>query len=363
MIAIANKKTKLFIIIIGLVLLALTIPIQSNIDKIRNQRSQLDELRYLPSGKVLNIISLGYEQVVSDIIWLQTIQIIGEKSKVTDRTLYYLADLATEVDPNYNYIYRNVGQLLFFYDQNDDSIIILEKGMDKLGGEEGLRTITGADGVDDYKGWQIPFYLGLNYFFDKQDYVKAAYYLRMTCRLSNYPSYLPRLAAQLEAEAGNKAFAVNFLNQEYKRTEDEDIKEKIKYKLKYLIIVRDVEILENAMKTYEDSLNQKPTHINQLITFVELPQLNILLDEFNSDFYKELIIYYHQIHNTYPTKTIDLLPLLKPTTLENLFRDPFFNIYYIDNESGAILSKGLEEYNMELLKSIEEAEQIEEDNN
>ena len=102
MIAIANKKTKLFIIIIGLVLLALTIPIQSNIDKIRNQRSQLDELRYLPSGKVLNIISLGYEQVVSDIIWLQTIQIIGEKSKVTDRTLYYLAYLAAQLYPNYN---------------------------------------------------------------------------------------------------------------------------------------------------------------------------------------------------------------------------------------------------------------------
>jgi len=108
------KNSELSVMIVVL-LIIISIPIQNRIDRIRGNFSIIKQTLYLTSSS-LKKLSLGYEQILSDIYWMRAIQYFGSsKVNFEDKdpdTLYKYFDIITDLDPKFVNAYRYGGTFL-----------------------------------------------------------------------------------------------------------------------------------------------------------------------------------------------------------------------------------------------------------
>ncbi|MEW6379239.1 MAG: hypothetical protein AB1611_06495 [bacterium] len=210
----AGLKVIFFMMLIGAVLLVYQV--QKKIETISPSNNP-ESLLYLPSGKYLKPLMLGFDQMAADILWLKVIIYFGDHY-LTDKNyqwLYHILDLTTTLDPYFRLPYEFGGIILTLEKGDiDQSNSLLRKGIQNH---------------PDY--WRLPFYLGFNYFFYLKDPKTAARYISRAASLPDHPPYLPKLAASLYAYAGSKETAINFLDQIYQNTEDPWLKENIAQKI------------------------------------------------------------------------------------------------------------------------------------
>jgi hypothetical protein len=163
--------------------------------------------------------------------------------------LYHALDVITTLDPQYDYAYQVGGIVLTqLADRVDLSNKILEKGLEEVPAV-----------------WQIPFYLGFNQFFYLHDYAQAAEYMTRASRLPGHPPYLPFLATRLYAEAGSPETALTFLTAMWRQTQDEQVKDLLEYRMKEVIIERDIRILEDAVGHYREQEGHAPPTLSALV--------------------------------------------------------------------------------------------------
>ncbi len=242
---------KAFFILILLILTALICPTQKRVDANRKELKQVEEHSYIPSGKYLKTAVIGYDQIASDFYWLKTIQYIGDKQrKITGYPMVYpLVDLVTDLDPLFDYAYQVAGILLAIYDRNiEKSNAILKKG---------LKNVSGV--------WQIPMYLGFNYFFFLEDYTRAAKYVGMAAALPGRPDYLPLLAARLYSEAKDPSAGIEFLTEILDEINVEMWRNLVGDRVKLLMIERDLVYLERVIKDFSQREGRKPRDLRELV--------------------------------------------------------------------------------------------------
>jgi len=190
--------------------------VQRRIETISPSNSP-ETLLYLPSGKYLKPLVLGFDQAAADLLWLKVIGYFGDHY-LTDKNyqwLYHILDLTTTLDPYFRLPYEFGGIILSLEKGDiDQSNALLRKGIKYH---------------PTY--WRLPFYLGFNYFFYLKDPATAAGYISRAASLPDHPPYLPKLAASLYASAGDKEMAVEFLLQAYLTSEDPRLKENILQKI------------------------------------------------------------------------------------------------------------------------------------
>lgn len=206
---------------------------------------------FIPSSRFLKPASLGFDTMVADLYWLRTVQYIGDDFWFKKRypQLFQLIDLVTDMDPKFEYAYEVGGIILSVYSRRiDESIKILKKG---------YRQNLGY--------WEIPFFLGFNYFYYLGDYEKAARYLTEASRLPRSPAYLPKLAAKLYAKAGDPDTAIEFLTQVYRSTDDERMKKEIEERIKEVMVERDIQYLERAVEVYRKRFGEYPQRLDLLV--------------------------------------------------------------------------------------------------
>ena len=171
---------------------------------VHRQRPSLvraEELSYLPKGEYLKLAVLGYRQLAADLIWLKAVQHLGEKHQTRAGYLsaYHAVDVLTDVDPTFVFAYQAAGTVLGVWaGLPRESIALLTKGM-----------------RHHPEAWQLPFYVGYDYFYELHDPVMAARYFRMASVLPGAPDYLPRLAARMTVEVGDPQAALEFLQRLY----------------------------------------------------------------------------------------------------------------------------------------------------
>jgi hypothetical protein len=201
-------KGALLLIVVAAIFVALY-PLQKNIDGYRSSWPQEEDLMYLPSGNMLRIVSLGFDQVVADILFIKMIDYFATHL-MTDHTytwLYHMADLVTTLDPHFRFPYIFAGLVLNLEGgQFDNARKILLKG----------------DQVFPHD-WYFSFALGLNYFFGSADLETAAHYLENAQRLGG-PAYLANFAKKLRANGKTKETTLEFLRFLYGSFRDKNIK-------------------------------------------------------------------------------------------------------------------------------------------
>ena len=244
----------------GILLLAGVGWLQGELD-LRQDRTvvQIEGLAQLPKGEYLKPALLGYHHLGADILWLRLIQVIGKKRNSEDEYewIYHALDVITTLDPQYAYAYYVGGNILGdLANRPDLSIRLLEKGV-KANPEV----------------WNIPFLLGYNYYFLLGDPAKGAEYIMKAASLPDRPAYLPGLATRLASEAGSPDTALAFLEARLRETQDPEMREVLAYRMKEVIIERDLRILETAVEAYRTQYRTLPATVTDLAAAGVLPML------------------------------------------------------------------------------------------
>ena len=153
------------------------------------------EVGVLPDGKVLNVLSLGYERAVADLFWIRTVYYVGDEnaSSADWPAAERLANLVTDIDPHFDSAYVVMASVLNGLRKDPDAAIrLLEKG------------------AANSNYWRIHFLLGFTYAMDKQDYVRGARHLERAFARGG-PQYLQFLITRLYSSAGDPTTAMQFI--------------------------------------------------------------------------------------------------------------------------------------------------------
>ncbi|MCK5306965.1 MAG: hypothetical protein KAJ66_07535, partial [Candidatus Omnitrophica bacterium] len=190
----------------------------NTIDRIKENRPSKLELLYLPYHKNVNKFSLGFSEIIGDILYIKAINYFGEHY-LSDRSypyLYQLLDAATDLSPHFKEVYEFGAIILTFeVDDPDLSSRLLRKAI-----------------KSNPNYWRFPFYLSFNNFFYLKNFGEAAHYMKEAASLPGSPAYLTGLTARLYSKAGEPETALTFLYQIYEDSNDERVSEKIKLRIK-----------------------------------------------------------------------------------------------------------------------------------
>lgn len=201
----------------GLVVGLLLGMIQVQKTLVRYRSVEQESLLYLPSGKYLKPLALGYDQVLADFIWMKTIAYFGGHF-MTDKQYPWLAhmlNLIIDLDPRFDFPYYFGGVVLSLEaSQVEQANKILERGMEVYP-----------------ERWQYPFYIGFNYFYHRKDVAKGLPYLEKAASLPNAPAFLNDLIARLYKKSGQEGEALHFYEEVYRNTTDAMMRQKIKEKI------------------------------------------------------------------------------------------------------------------------------------
>lgn len=244
------KRILTFLIIFSIILATL-INLQQEIDEKKGGIKKIERFMYLPEGIYLKTFSLGFDQVMADIIWLSVIQVVGEK-KISEEGyewIYHALEVVTTLDRKFDYAYQFGGIILSTLgDKIEMSNNLLEKGL-----------------KENPSVWQIPFYLGFNHFFYMDDYSKAAEYISLASKLPGHPAYLPLLAARLFVQAQSPDIALEFLARMHSEAKDEKVRMEIDERAKEVIVERDIQFLEGGIKRYIATYKRDPEGVEDLV--------------------------------------------------------------------------------------------------
>ena len=161
---------------------------------------------YLPRGEALQVISLGYTNILADILWFDTISYFG-KHYATDKNfawLFHMCDLITTLDPKAQHVYQFCSNMLSWETRRPDlALKILDKAISHF--------------PDQWKYFYLRGFTKMFFMHDNgaahEDFVRGA-------RLPGAPAPLARLAAKKGLNLGSPAETVQFLKEMIHATTD-----------------------------------------------------------------------------------------------------------------------------------------------
>ncbi len=188
----------------------------------------LNYFHYIPP-KAVHLFSFGFDNIVSDIVWIATLQTTAFEGDPTPRDfqeMYGLADITTELDPKIELAYRYIGTTLLFNDQVEFGKKLLLKAI-----KNNVRT------------WKLLMVLGWYYNEYESDAKTSMKYYYEASKFDDSPKYFKSLVAKL---------AVN--NMDSKNQQDQTMTQLIV--LEMLKLAKDEKIREKIKKHYQKYLEK-----------------------------------------------------------------------------------------------------------
>lgn len=223
----------------------------TRLDRAAATAARADEPVYLPRAKYLRPMSLGWQNVLADILWFRTISYFGEHYR-SDRTYPWLAemcDLVTDLDPRAEHVYRFAGFILpWEANQADAGIRLLEKG---------------ARQFPD--SWQLQYFLGFQSYFFKDDYPKALAHLRHAAQLPGVHPSVAQLIAVLAAEQYGPETTLEFLAELERNVDSPDLRAVVRDNIQEAQLAGDLQRLEAAVDVYRERTGSTPLSVEALV--------------------------------------------------------------------------------------------------
>lgn len=139
----------------------------------------------LPRAQVLHLVSLGYDQILADIYWLNFIQYFGDtNNRLADHyaRCYDYLSLVTALDPHFVQAYWFAAFAVGAEQARPDlADKIISRGIS-----------------DNQNDWNLPYIAGVNAFINSKDDKKAAKYYRMAAKFPEAPPWLAKQAHILD---------------------------------------------------------------------------------------------------------------------------------------------------------------------
>src|SRR5262249_40901320 len=232
------------------------------VESVRGKEATLEEILYLPSGKVLKRLSLGYSGLLANIYWTRAVQYFGGKfGKPSSRfdLLSPLLDITTDLDPNLIVAYETGSIFLsqrppMGAGEPDKAVTLVEKGI-----------------RNNPEYWRLYFTLGFIHYMDRKDF-RAAQQAFQTG--SEVPGALPwmRVMAARMAEKGNTtAVALELWTAIYQTSKDPMVPATALKRLVSLQAAIALENLSRRVQAYRQNVGALPSTWGDLIRNGWLP--------------------------------------------------------------------------------------------
>lgn len=185
-------------------------------------RSKLTFNEGIPSisAESLQLMSLGYDRLFSNLLWLRFLQYTPTEKVPPGQVswIYYDLDTITNIDPEFYPAYEHGGIFLS---------VITE---DKKGAEQIL--LKGTKVFPDR--WRIFAYLAYHYQNELKDVDRGYEYYAKAAKISDAPKFLNIFASNYYAKKYSVQSSINFLEQLLSTTTDKTMKKRIIEKIQRL---------------------------------------------------------------------------------------------------------------------------------
>ncbi len=218
---------------------------------------------YIIPSRFSRVLALGHQGVLSDFLFLKTATFIGGRSAagqaMSEEDWDFVVaslDVITDLDPYFSDPYwLGTGLLTWDAQRFDEANRLLKKGM-------------------QYRDWdwQLPFYVGFNYFYFLNDYANGSKYLMQAAELPGSPGLLKTLAARISYYAGQSRTALAFLHQMLSETRSEALRQRLSLRLQAL---QSAVAIEEALALFKEQEGRVPEDLTDLVRsgyLDELPQ-------------------------------------------------------------------------------------------
>ena len=183
-----DMKRRLVNILLTVIAVGLLIGASKSVEAI-SERKRKSEIMYLPSSGAVKMMSLGYRNIVSDILWFKTVQYYGgyKLGENRLRLFRHLADVITDLDPQFIFAYQ-LTAIVMSQDMGDlnEGIEILKKGME-----------------NNPRDWWLAFEAGFLYYLDGSDYRESERYFKLASTMPGANERAIRFAASAAAKGGD----------------------------------------------------------------------------------------------------------------------------------------------------------------
>ena len=234
-------------------------------------------------GARLKGYTLGFDGLISDWYWMQSLQYLGKKiikkpdakisldnlDSLNPRLLYPLLDNATTLDPKFLSVYE-YGATVLPAINKEQAIKLLKKGI--------------AENPDQ---WRLYHYLGYIY-WRLENYEKASEIYSQGANTSNAPRFMLMMAANMKSQGGSRETARAIYQQMFDEAQDEQAKENARLRLLQLDSLDEQDAIRNALKDFNEKNNRCINNWHEIFPFL----LNVRLPngkDFSIDENKNLI--------------------------------------------------------------------------
>lgn len=224
-------------------------------------------------GAKLKGYSLGFEGLIADWYWMQSLQYIGNKflgskeqinlenlQPLNPRLLYPYLDNATDLDPRFMAVYEYGAVVLPAIDAQQ-AIKITEKGI--------------ANNPDQ---WQLYQHLGYIY-WRLGNYEKAAETYGKGAAIPGAPPFMKSMSAKMTSEGGSRETARVIYQEMYDSSEDKQVKENAAIRLLELDSLEERDAIRIALQNFKAKNNRCANSWQEILPLL----LNVRLPH-NKDF-------------------------------------------------------------------------------
>lgn len=226
--------------------------LNSNLAVLRKTHTLENSPLYLPEGRYIKLLTLGYNNFFSDILWFRTLNYFGKQyvGGKDYRWLYHMCDLVTELNPNATHAYEFCATLLSWEAKDAElSNEILNKAIQ-----------------NHPEHWRFWYYRGFNYWYFFEDYEKAQKDIEHASKLSTEHPFLASLASKLLVNtSGDINQVIKYLHSMLDASNDQIVSRALTEKLNSALITKDIVFLEEAVLRYEKQNGRLPEDISQLV--------------------------------------------------------------------------------------------------
>jgi hypothetical protein len=225
-------------------------------ETLRGKEATLEEILYLPSGKVLKRMSLGYSSLLANIYWTRAVQYFGsryhEQSSRFD-LLGPLLDITTELDPHLVVAYET-GSIFLSQPwpqgagQPEKAVALLERGI-----------------RENPELWHLYFTLGFLHYIDRQDYKAAQEAFDKGSQVPGAQPWMRVMAARMAEHGGDIATAIDLWVAVYNNDKDQNVRDNAVNHLLSLRADAGIEDLQRRVQAYRERTGALPRDWSGLV--------------------------------------------------------------------------------------------------
>lgn len=232
-------------------------------------------------GAKLKDYSLGFNGLIADWYWMQSLQYIGNKianSKeqtinlgdlrpLNPRLLYPLLDNATSLDPRYLAVY-SYGAIVLPAIDTDQAIKITEKGI-----------------ANNPQEWRLYQHLGYIYWRTK-NYEKASEIYEKGSKIAGAPQFMQIMTAQMKTQGGSRETARAIYEQMLAEAQDTQTKDTAALYIMQIDSLDERDAVNSVLTEFKTKNNHCPNNWNEIFPFLQTVKLpnnrDFLIDKNNN---------------------------------------------------------------------------------